>query len=255
MFRLSPLDQLQLLATGRSGRSIAKALGVHHKTVQRYLRGERAIPRETAGVLRTVYGLHRDVQREKAQAAGIPWTGIPVAAERTRRTDGSPGQSIKFARPDLLSPQLRERWLRALYQTSKVGRAHIGSRFDVYVYTKTPPERVARGGSPLFKVETESLRTEYRAATKRKKTALGTAHGRQMDIFSSPIAFGTAGDEDRATDQINAALRHHANRATPMPGVKGVELQTIGHTMFFDLAEERKVGKRSNKRIRAKGRR
>lgn len=264
--RLTPLDQLQLLATGRSLVALGRAIGRSPRSVGRYLRGETRIPDAVLPDLAYAYRSHASVVREQAQTAGLPLPDVPVSMVRTVREDGTPGESVKFNRVHFLSPTLREKWVKSLYKTKRFSAVRIGSRYDIYVYTRTDSERANRGGYPKFRVlgpmgETEGkfrkLEKEWTGEVRRKRTSIGTAHDRQMDIYGRRVAFGQAANSDRAQDNIEAELSRAHSRGTPPRNMAGASGPIVGHTWFFKLAEfenQPSRGKRAAKRMRQKGR-
>lgn len=136
---LTNQEKLALAITSYgSQRALARALGVTHQKVGRWLKeglpgGAKAIPEPYTDVIDRVFANHVGAAAAQAQADKIPFnSNFPVFMRRGEPLrDGSESKIFYAQHTEYLRPAARKEILRYVIATRKILKASVGSRIDV----------------------------------------------------------------------------------------------------------------------------
>ena len=136
---LTNQEKLALAITSYgSQRALARALGVTHQKVGRWLKeglpgGARAIPEAYADPIDRVFANHAGAAAAQAQADKIPFNPqYPVFMQKGEPLRNGDESKIFYAQhTEYIRPQARRAILRQVIATKKILKASVGSRIDV----------------------------------------------------------------------------------------------------------------------------
>lgn len=255
---LTNQEKLALALTSfGSQRAMAEALGVHRRTLGRWLKegeaeGVKAIPAHAEEAIRTAFEIHRDLVVEQAKADKIPYNYYrPIFLERKMLRTGQPGDRVVGENTQYIRRDLRMQVMADQQRSRKYISASVRSVIDLHRYFRLDAEgnlkqQFLRGKTPAARAS-ESLNN----FVKREKRERG-----RIVVKSDPFPLYTRyenispqrdADDMRGVIGIEKQMRSKHEPATGEPGTVAAD------QYLFQLMPEKYAAQYEAKRSKQAG--